>query len=67
VRRAVPPVMCHIGDVCQALEPFFTTKEIGKGTGQRLASARATIVQKHKGPSAYKKPSTGSSLSVPTS
>jgi PAS domain S-box-containing protein len=29
--------------------PFFTTKEIGKGTGQGLALARSVIVKKHKG------------------
>ncbi|MES1183232.1 MAG: ATP-binding protein [Myxococcales bacterium] len=30
-------------------EPFFTTKEVGKGTGQGLAMARSTIVDKHGG------------------
>lgn len=30
-------------------EPFFTTKELGKGTGQGLAMARSTIVDKHGG------------------
>jgi PAS domain S-box-containing protein len=30
-------------------EPFFTTKEAGKGTGQGLAIARACIVEKHGG------------------
>jgi signal transduction histidine kinase len=29
-------------------EPFFTTKEVGKGTGQGLALARATI-ERHSG------------------
>jgi signal transduction histidine kinase len=29
--------------------PFFTTKEIGKGTGQGLALARSVIVKKHRG------------------
>jgi 3,4-dihydroxy 2-butanone 4-phosphate synthase/GTP cyclohydrolase II len=29
--------------------PFFTTKEVGQGTGQGLALARALIVQKYKG------------------
>jgi signal transduction histidine kinase len=28
---------------------FFTTKEVGKGTGQGLALARAVIVDKHQG------------------
>jgi signal transduction histidine kinase len=30
-------------------DPFFTTKEIGKGTGQGLAIARSVIVDKHGG------------------
>jgi len=30
-------------------EPFFTTKEVGKGTGQGLAMARSTIVDRHGG------------------
>ncbi len=30
-------------------EPFFTTKEVGKGSGQGLALARATIVEQHSG------------------
>ena len=30
-------------------DPFFTTKEVGKGTGQGLAIARSTIVDKHGG------------------
>jgi signal transduction histidine kinase len=30
-------------------EPFFTTKEVGKGTGQGLAMARAIVVEKHGG------------------
>lgn len=30
-------------------EPFFTTKEVGKGTGQGLAIARSAIVDKHGG------------------
>lgn len=29
--------------------PFFTTKEVGKGTGQGLAIARSVIVDKHRG------------------
>jgi signal transduction histidine kinase len=29
-------------------QPFFTTKEVGKGTGQGLALARATI-ERHSG------------------
>lgn len=30
-------------------EPFFTTKALGKGTGQGLSVARATIVNRHGG------------------
>jgi signal transduction histidine kinase len=30
-------------------DPFFTTKEVGKGTGQGLALAHNTIVIKHGG------------------
>jgi PAS domain S-box-containing protein len=29
--------------------PFFTTKEVGKGTGQGLAIAHSVIVRKHRG------------------
>jgi signal transduction histidine kinase len=30
-------------------EPFFTTKPVGKGSGQGLATARSAIVDKHRG------------------
>jgi two-component system, NtrC family, sensor kinase len=30
-------------------DPFFTTKEVGKGTGQGLAIARSIIVDRHQG------------------
>jgi PAS domain S-box-containing protein len=30
-------------------EPFFTTKEVGRGTGQGLAIARVIVVDKHQG------------------
>ncbi|MBN2375607.1 MAG: PAS domain S-box protein [Sedimentisphaerales bacterium] len=33
----------------QVLNPFFTTKEIGKGSGQGLAIAHSVIVDKHGG------------------
>jgi two-component system NtrC family sensor kinase len=33
----------------RVMDPFFTTKEVGKGTGQGLALARAVVVEKHRG------------------
>ncbi|MEO8182306.1 MAG: ATP-binding protein [Deltaproteobacteria bacterium] len=33
----------------RVMEPFFTTKGIGKGTGQGLALAHSTIVEQHSG------------------
>lgn len=33
----------------KVFEQFFTTKEVGKGTGQGLAMAYNTIVERHKG------------------
>jgi len=30
-------------------DPFFTTKQVGRGTGQGLAIARSVIVERHKG------------------
>jgi signal transduction histidine kinase len=40
----IPPgVLPHI------FEPFFTTKPLGHGTGQGLAMAWATIVERHRG------------------
>jgi PAS domain S-box-containing protein len=30
-------------------DPFYTTKEVGKGTGQGLALAHSTVVEKHGG------------------
>ncbi len=36
----------HIGSI---FNPFFTTKEVGKGTGQGLTLSHAIITQKHNG------------------
>ncbi len=33
----------------RAFNPFFTTKEVGRGTGQGLAIARSVVVDKHGG------------------
>ena len=33
----------------EIFNPFFTTKEAGKGTGQGLAIARSVVVDKHQG------------------
>jgi len=57
-RRRDPWVEVHIQDSGSGipesirdriLEPFFTTKEVGKGTGQGLAIAHSVIVDKHGG------------------
>jgi len=33
----------------KVLDPFFTTKEVGRGTGQGLAIAHSVVVDKHGG------------------
>jgi two-component system NtrC family sensor kinase len=33
----------------RVMDPFFTTKEVGKGTGQGLALALNVVVEKHRG------------------
>jgi signal transduction histidine kinase len=35
--------------ISRVFQPFFTTKSVGKGTGQGLAIARDIIVNRHKG------------------
>jgi len=37
----------------RVFQPFFTTKEVGKGTGQGLAIAHSVIVNKHGGTIAF--------------
>ena len=32
-----------------AFDPFFTTREVGRGAGQGLASAHSVVVKKHGG------------------
>jgi signal transduction histidine kinase len=40
----IPAAVCG-----KVFDPFLTTKEVGKGTGQGLALARAIVVDKHGG------------------
>ena len=40
----IPPALVE-----KIYDPFFTTKELGKGTGQGLAIARSVVVDKHNG------------------
>ena len=42
--KGIPEEIRH-----RIFEPFFSTKEVGRGTGQGLALAHATIVKEHKG------------------
>lgn len=37
----------------KVFDPFFTTEEVGKGTGQGLAIAHSVVVEKHKGTIAF--------------
>jgi len=51
-------------------DPFFTTKEVGRGTGQGLAIARSIIVDRHGGELSYRpRPGGGSvfTLTLPHS
>jgi len=46
-------------------DPFFTTKEIGKGTGQGLAIARSVVVDRHGGSLAVEsEPGRGSTFTI---
>ncbi len=46
------------------LEPFFTTKEVGKGTGQGLPISYDIIVNKHKGEFILNTPKSGTSFTI---
>jgi signal transduction histidine kinase len=48
-RRAAATITAHAPVPQDRVEPFFTTKPLGKGTGQGLAIARSAIVDKHGG------------------
>ena len=46
-------------------EPFYTTKEVGQGTGQGLAIAHSIVVEKHQGKLEFKtKMGTGTTFSI---
>lgn len=46
-------------------EPFFSTKEIGKGTGQGLAISRTTVVERHGGTITFDvEPGVGTTFSI---
>ncbi len=46
-------------------DPFFTTKEVGQGTGQGLAIARSIVVDRHGGSiSVDSKPGTGTRFMI---
>ncbi len=56
-------IPAHIGD--RVFQPFFTTKEVGRGTGQGLALARAIVVGGHGGTLAYESvPASGTVFTV---
>ncbi|MCA9554387.1 MAG: hypothetical protein KC933_30405, partial [Myxococcales bacterium] len=42
---------CGMNDEVQArcFDPFYTTKEVGRGTGQGLALVHAVVVEQHGG------------------
>lgn len=51
VRISITDSGCGIADAHKAkiFAPFFTTKEVGKGTGQGLSMAYNVIVKRHRG------------------
>ena len=71
VRVSVSDTGCGIPDELQSkiFEPYFTTREVGRGAGQGLAIARSIVVDKHGGTIAFEStPGRGSTfvLSLPT-
>jgi PAS domain S-box-containing protein len=51
VRIAVADTGCGIAEAIRdkVFQPFFTTKEVGRGTGQGMAISRSFVVDKHGG------------------
>jgi len=51
VRITIVDNGCGIADTARGrvFEPFYSTKAVGKGTGQGLAIAHSIVVQKHRG------------------
>ena len=48
-RSATPVRACHREVAARAFEAFFTTKDVGKGTGLGLDIARRIVVERHGG------------------
>jgi PAS domain S-box-containing protein len=57
-----PGIPWHLQD--RIYEPFFTTKELGKGTGQGLGLARAAVLRHHGTLECHSAPGAGASFTV---
>jgi signal transduction histidine kinase len=56
----IPPAIAD-----RILDPFFTTKEVGRGTGQGLAIARTIVTERHRGAITFEsEPDRGTSFPV---